>query len=96
MQGMRSYKGSAQSSGDMDMVVPEGICARVGDDGEEGAWQPGDNSRRLDGGTLWEDLSDDAESEEEECEFTEGEEEYTFEVDPFAVMMGKARRSCCL
>jgi hypothetical protein len=77
----------------MDMVAPEGICARVGDNGEEGAWEPGDNSRRLDGGTLWENLSDDAELEEEECEFTEGQEEYTLEVDPFAVMMGKARRS---
>jgi hypothetical protein len=76
MQGMRSYKGSAQSSGETDMAAPEGICARVGDDGEDGAWQPGNNSRRLDGGALWEDMSNDAESEEEECEFTEGEEEY--------------------
>jgi hypothetical protein len=74
MQVMRSYKGSTQSSGDMDMVVPEGICVRVGGDGEEGAWQLGDNSRRLDGVTLWEDMSDDTESEEEECGLTEGEE----------------------
>jgi len=79
---------------DPSLAVPQHLIERVGDDSEEGSWFPGQQPAPA--AVHWDECWDsESEESEEECEFTDGEEndseELEFDENAFQKLLAEAK-----